>query len=427
MSQLKLTKSQVDKIPFTVGGQRIYMDRDIPGFGLRVGRQVKCYFVQRHIGRKNIRVTIGRHGIFTAEEARREARELLVRMTRGENPNEAKRRARVYTITLGEALDEYLLIRKELRPFTVKTYRHVISYYLEDWVDKPLADITANMVIQMHFRIGTAVSGDTANNVMRVLRAIYNLAILVHEDMPSNPVLRLTQTRAWYRQVRRQSVVKLHELPAWYSAVMDLENDLARDYLRLILFTGMRRSEALRLRWRDVDLKERTLFVPDTKNHEPLMLPLSEFLMQLFQVRYQASGDSEFVFPGDGATGHAIEPKKFIGHVREASGVEFTLHDLRRTFITVAESLDISTYALKRLLNHKDSRDVTAGYIVLTAERLRQPMDKISRFLLSACQPKEAPAHLSSFDPGLRDVHQASAIPTFTSSLPPKADIKRYN
>lgn len=283
MSQLKLTKGQVDKIPFTVGGQRIYMDRDIPGFGLRVGRQVKCYFVQRHIGRKNVRVTIGRHGIFTAEEARREARELLVRMTRGENPNEAKRRARVYTITLGEALDEYLLIRKELRPFTVKTYRHVISYYLEDWVDKPLADITANMVIQMHFRIGTAVSGDTANNVMRVLRAIYNLAILVHEDMPSNPVLRLTQTRAWYRQVRRQSVVKLHELPAWYSAVMDLENELARDYLRLVLFTGMRRSEALRLRWRDVDLKERTLFVPDTKNHEPLMLPLSEFLMQLFR------------------------------------------------------------------------------------------------------------------------------------------------
>ena len=135
------------------------------------------------------------------------------------------------------------------------------------------------------------------------------------------------------------------------------------------------------------------------------MLPLSEFLMQLFQVRFQLSGDSEFVFPGEGATGHAIEPKKFIGHVREASGVEFTLHDLRRTFITVAESLDISTYALKRLLNHKDSRDVTAGYIVLTAERLRQPMEKISKFLLSACQEGETTVHLLSNSGDLRAMH----------------------
>ena len=391
MPQHKLTKSQVDKIPFTDAGQKIYMDRDIPGFGLRVGRQIKCYFVQRHIGRKNVRVTIGRHGIFTPEEARKEARELLVRMTRGENPNDTKRQAHADTITLAEALDEYLSTRKELRPFTVQSYRRLMGYYLEEWCDKPIADITPNMVTQMHMRIGIEVGGHTANNVMRVLRAIYNFAIVVHEDMPPNPVLRLTQTRAWYREVRRHTVVKLHELPAWYAAVMDLENDLARDFLRLILFTGMRRSEALQLRWRDVDLKEGTLFVPDTKNHEPLMLPLSEFLLQLFQVRYQASGDCEFVFPGEGATGHAIEPKKFIGRVREASGVEFTLHDLRRTFITVAESLDISAYALKRLLNHKDSRDVTAGYIVLTAERLREPMEKISRFLLAACQEQTGP------------------------------------
>ena len=272
-----------------------------------------------------------------------------------------------------------------MRRFTVVTYRHLIGYYLEDWVDKPLADITPNMVMHRHLRIGTEVSGYTANNVMRVLRAIINLAVVIHEDLPPNPVLRLTQVRAWYRQTRRTSVVKLHELPAWHAAVMDLENELARDYLRLLLFTGMRRSEALRLRWRDVDLRERTLHVPDTKNHEPLTLPLSDFLVQLFQVRHQSSGDCEFVFPGTGKTEHAIEPKKFILRVREASGVQFTLHDLRRTFVTVAESLDISAYALKRLLNHKDSRDVTAGYIVLTTERLRQPMEKISQFLLSAC------------------------------------------
>jgi len=63
------------------------------------------------------------------------------------------------------------------------------------------------------------------------------------------------------------------------------------------------------------------------------------------------------------------------------SGVECTLHDLRRTFITIAESLDIPGYALKRLLNHKDPNDVTAGYIVSDVGRLRGPMQKITDFI----------------------------------------------
>ena len=63
--------------------------------------------------------------------------------------------------------------------------------------------------------------------------------------------------------------------------------------------------------------------------------------------------------------------------------MHFTLHDLRRTFITIAESLDIPAYALKRLLNHKDSNDVTAGYIVSDVNRLREPMQRITDFIKS--------------------------------------------
>jgi hypothetical protein len=58
------------------------------------------------------------------------------------------------------------------------------------------------------------------------------------------------------------------------------------------------------------------------------------------------------------------------------------MHDLRRTFITVAESLDISVYAVKRLVNHKMNNDVTAGYIVSDVERLRKPMQSIADNLL---------------------------------------------
>jgi hypothetical protein len=66
--------------------------------------------------------------------------------------------------------------------------------------------------------------------------------------------------------------------------------------------------------------------------------------------------------------------------------------NLRRTLITIAESLDISAYALKNLLNHKSSNDVTAGYIISNPERLRIPMQRITDHLLkcmaSYLQPK---------------------------------------
>ncbi len=66
----------------------------------------------------------------------------------------------------------------------------------------------------------------------------------------------------------------------------------------------------------------------------------------------------------------------------ELSGVPFTLHDLPRTFATIADSLDLPSYALKRLLNHKMNNDVKAGYIMKDVERLRKPMQLVTNFFL---------------------------------------------
>jgi integrase len=112
---------------------------------------------------------------------------------------------------------------------------------------------------------------------------------------------------------------------------------------------------------------------------------MSDYMAALFRDR-QAAAVNEYVFPGRDGTGHLVEPKRQVQQVADRSGVPFTLHDLRRTFITVAEGLDIPLFAIKRLVNHSMSGDVTAGYIVSDVERLRAPMDKIAAFLLSAVQ-----------------------------------------
>ena len=156
-----------------------------------------------------------------------------------------------------------------------------------------------------------------------------------------------------------------------------------------MLFTGLRRQEAAQLTWETVDLKDRTLVIADPKNRQPFLLPFSDYVAEIFSRRRQAA-EGAYVFPGDGRLGYLIEPRNPIAKVIEASGVDFTIHDLRRTFITVAESIDIQPYAIKRMVNHKMRGDVTAGYIVAHVQRLREPVGRVSEFLLKAIGVKDS-------------------------------------
>ena len=79
-----------------------------------------------------------------------------------------------------------------------------------------------------------------------------------------------------------------------------------------------------------------------------------------------------------------------IAKIIEKTGMPFAMHDLRRTFVTIAESLDISSYAVKALVNHKQGDDVTSGYIQLNVERLRQPMQTITDFMLKSAGLKQS-------------------------------------
>jgi len=118
-------------------------------------------------------------------------------------------------------------------------------------------------------------------------------------------------------------------------------------------------------------------------------LPITDFLYDLLTKR-KAEAKTKYVFPNETNTGYMTDPKKQIANVVKESGVSFSTHDLRRTFITIAESLDISAYSLKRLLNHKMTNDVTAGYIISDVERLREPMQKITDYILKCIGKKES-------------------------------------
>ena len=121
-----------------------------------------------------------------------------------------------------------------------------------------------------------------------------------------------------------------------------------------------------------------------TKSGQKLDLPMSTFVRDLLVARRAIGG--EFVFPADGRRGHIAEPKYPLGLVAGATGIKISAHDLRRTYITVAESPDISPIALKALVNHSLGDDVTSGYVVMTVDRLREPAQKVCDRMMELCQ-----------------------------------------
>lgn len=264
---------------------------------------------------------------------------------------------------------------------------------LDDWLDQPVNNITRDMVIERYRKIGSQTKS-RANATMRYLRALLNYAAARYRTsdgkpmMDDNPVDVISQTRAWYRNERRKTVIKPYQLKVWLKAVMALKEDLinkeratASDYLMLVLLTGLRRSEAEGLRWDQVDLNDQTLTVIDTKNHQDHTLPMSDYLFDMLR-RRKKDEVNEYVFAARGGVGHICEPRKAMVKVMDESGINFCIHDLRRTFATIADSLDIPGYAVKALLNHKDVNDITAGYIIIDVNRLRGPMQKIADFIL---------------------------------------------
>ena len=254
----KLTMNFIEtKIERPAQGQVIIRDDELKGFGLRVTPGSISYICECRVAGKFRRVTIGKHGLpWTPESARKQALVILGSMASGVDPVAQKVKQKTISLTLAEAFEEFMQ-SKEFRPLTRYNYPRIMHKKLGDWLDKPVTAITRDMVEQ-RFRklssgteIGTPGKGD-ANLTMTILRATLNYASLKHEVdgvplIPSNPVSRLTQTKAWHKLPQRQGVIPDHKLAAWAKAVMQLGNPTARDYYLVLLFTGLRRNEAPRL------------------------------------------------------------------------------------------------------------------------------------------------------------------------------------
>ena len=391
MAKAKINKQFIKGLPSLGKGktQVLYWDSALPGFGLRVGKTKMAFFCEKRIQGITRRYTLGSYPQITPEFARGLAKKTLSKMTVGLNPIDEKRAEKNKNLTLHSAFNDFLENRNSLKDRTVSDYKRTIRVAFKEWENKRLVDINRDMISLKHKQLFKNQGPAQANQHMRVLRAIFNYAQSSYYNdkgkplIIDNPITTISKKRSWYKVPRRNRVIPTHKLNEWYEAVNNLPREVTKDFLLTLLLTGMRRSEAARLKIEDVCLEEKYFKVTDPKNSKPLQLPLPRPLFDLFKRRIEQS-NNDYLFPGDGKNGFLQDPKRAVQSVIKSIGVKFSCHDIRRTYITVASNI-VTEYQLKLLVNHSTGGDVTAGYVIPNLEQLREPMGKVTSKLMRFC------------------------------------------
>lgn len=284
-------------------------------------------------------------------------------------------------VTLRQVWADYQQSR-DLKPATLRNYNQRLNQYLADWLDIDITLITKDMIEKRHRSIpGKAM----ANSTFRTLRALLHYAHFKYElqdgqpILKANPVRRLSELRAWHRDKRRTTHIEPARFRLWFRTVYSLSNTTIRDFLLLVVFMGLRKSEAINLRWEHVDLTIGTIRLFDTKNGTDVTLPMSTFVWSLLCERH-VGATTPWVFPSRSPHKPFSAAFSMYEDVCRSYG-HFSIHDLRRTFATFADECDLKNQVIKALLNHI-SGDVTEGYIQRNTERLRRATQKVTDFML---------------------------------------------
>jgi integrase len=375
------------------------------------GKPDRCFVIRFKCHGRTLSETVGwlSEGI-TAQYAANVRSEITGNIKKGEGPQSLKEKKgqeeskkleeAALNVTLKEAFNSFLSDRTKLKPRTIKDYTGFMDTVFNDWAKKGIKDITREMVSDRHQYLGETKGEAQADQAFRFLRSLLNYCIeekYVDESgapivIKNNPVLKLK--KKWFRVARRETIIKDMDLPKWFKALMGSRSEVVRDYLLTITLSGLRRNEALPLEIDRVDLEEHTIFLNETKNGKPFLIPIPNYLYKVLKSRIKASIaiGSKYVFPSRLKDKHITEPQSGIDAIKEASGVEFCSHDMRRLFTTTADDLGLSPFQIKRLVNHsipKNERDVTGGYIISDLEKLKKPMQKIEDRVLSLAGVKE--------------------------------------
>jgi integrase len=354
----------------------------VKGLNVRSG----SWHLRRMIDGKLINKTIGRVDAMTLADAEK----IAIDMINGKSLAKAKAPSQ----TLADVRDDLLTSPKGL---TFKeSYRALIKKQsegqLKQFMSRQLVDIDRHEIRTWYNRGSNRPTA--TDGAFRTLHRLFEYAIAL-ELITVNPCTIVNRTGRFKKNKRSGSIsIDGTDLGRFVWALINYEPaqskknfTTARDVILLLLVSGIRSQEAMQMKWDNVNMKLKRFVIKDTKNRKDHTVPMTKLMLAMFKSRYEnisslnkslkGNAALTYVFPNRNGTGPLTDIRKTLEGICKFCEIERLIpHDLRRTFATMVEELDVGILSQKRMLNHASG--ITGDYTQITMKRLLEQYEKVS-------------------------------------------------
>ena len=272
--------------------------------------------------------------------------------------------------TVDRLWQEYIGPKPDTKGFRTDRYRY--SKFLQSpFGEKEPSAITQIETHRLRITLAKTLSAKTVKNVLELLERVVNFG--VKKGLCAGLGFKIEMPRV--NNLKTEDLTP-EQLANLLTAIDEDHDYQAANFMRIALFTGMRRGELFKLKWDDIDFERGFIHIRQPKGGKDQTIPLNQAAREVLE-DHPRDDNSPFIFPGRGGR-QRTEIRRPVDRIRKAAGLpkDFRpLHGLRHTYASMlASSGQVDLYTLQKLLTHKTAA-MTQRYAHLRDEAMRRASD----------------------------------------------------